>query len=112
MKNQKKFSVRKALKGIKRIVKDEYMLNLYENGDASLENLKKANSIFDKVFMSLQMRTIILITGIIIGILLYYYFRYIGLSFWIAFPISFLLSYLVRKSLQLLGIALLRRKAQ
>lgn len=110
MKNQKKFSVVRAFKGMKRIVKDEYMLSLYESNQGSLENLKKANGIFDVIFISIQMRLIIWIAGVAIGILLYFYFRYRGLSFWFAFPLSFLLSYLVKKSLQLLGIAILERR--
>lgn len=113
MKKSKKNPVVGALIGLKRIVKDEYMLNLYENGDASLGNLKRASGMFDKVFLSIQMRMIILISGFAIGILLYYYFRFRGLHFLMAFPLSFLLSYLVKKSLELLAIALLtRRKAQ
>lgn len=102
-------SWRPLLKRFKRTVKDEYMLSLFESEDGSLENLKKANGLFDNVFLSIQMRLIIWIVGVAIGILLYYYFRFVGLSFWIALPLSFLLSYMVKKSLQLLGIALFVR---
>jgi len=111
MKKSKKKSVVAALNSIKGKVKDEYMLNLFESEGGSLENLKKANGMFDKVFLSIQMRLIIWIVGIAIGILLYYYFRFVGLHFLMAFSISILLSYMIKKSLELLGIALLRRKA-
>lgn len=102
---------RPLLKKFKRTVKDEYMLNLFESEDGSLETLKKANWAFDNVFLSIQMRLIMWIVSVAIGILLYYYFRFMGLSIWMTLSLSILLSYMIKKSLQLLGIALLTRAA-
>lgn len=109
MKNQKKISVVEAFNSLKRIVKDDYMLNVYENGDASIENLQRSGKKFDNVFLNIQMKMIIIIAGLAIGFILYYYFRFKGLHFLIAFPLTLLLSYLFKRSLELLAIALIRR---
>lgn len=98
------------LKDVKGIVKDEYMLNLFNSAEGSLDTLKMASTIFDKVFLSVQMRMVIWIVGTIIALILLLFFRHIGLSYWISIPVSLLLTYLIKNALRLLAISLVKRK--
>lgn len=104
--------LRDFLKGIKQRIKDDYMLILFESKQGSLDNLRRANKSFDRIFMSIQMRVIIWLVVIALSIMMFFYMRYQGLHILISMPISLLLMFLVKKSLDLMAYALILKKKE
>lgn len=104
--------LRGFLKGIRQRIKDDYMLILFESKQGSFDNLKKANSSFDRVFMSIQMRIIIWLVVIALSIVMFFYMRYQGVHVLVSMPISLLLMFLVKKSLDLMAYALILKKKE
>lgn len=112
MKKSKKKSVVEALRSVKRIVKDEYMLNLFESNQGSFNNLKKANNKFDVIFMGIQMKVIIWIVLIAISIIMFVYFRYKDVVWWLSITASLLLTLLLKYSLELHAYFLLKKSKE
>ena len=97
----------KIIRIIKRKVKDELMLALFNSELGSFSNMKRASNKFDDVYITIQMRLIIWLLSLTFSVLLFIYFRYLEISLWVSIPLTFICIYILKEMLIIIGRSLI-----